>query len=202
MRHDSKPDHQRSAAAKPKATLSTTQNLPDFPLGGGAANRAMMACPGGERSYTASTGRQAICKPLPQEPFCPWASAGVAQWKVDGQPIATRTGRSYQWIPVFVPVTKAMKQRTWPRFTAACSPLAFTPLTACVARGAPSSALFGAYFPFWLLSAVMGIVGALVAHRVFVATGWARTVPYQLSVCTAIGVVVGVLVWLSGTGQL
>jgi uncharacterized membrane protein YeaQ/YmgE (transglycosylase-associated protein family) len=76
------------------------------------------------------------------------------------------------------------------------------PLAGCVARGAPSYALFGAYFPFWLLSAVTGIVGALVAHRAFVATGYVRRVPYQLSVCTAIGIVVGVLVWLWGTGQL
>ncbi|WP_028227139.1 hypothetical protein [Paraburkholderia ferrariae] len=95
-----------------------------------------------------------------------------------------------------------MKQRTGSRFAAACSPLAFMPLTGCATRGAPSFALFGAYFPFWLLSSVTGIAGAVVAHRVFVATGWVRAVPYQLSVCTAIGVVVGVLVWLSGTGQL
>jgi hypothetical protein len=95
-----------------------------------------------------------------------------------------------------------MKQRTWPGFVAACSPLAFTPLAGCAGHGAPSFALFGAYFPFWLVSAVIGIVGALVAHRVFVATGWVRRVPYQLSVCTSIGTVVGVLVWLFGTGQL
>lgn len=95
-----------------------------------------------------------------------------------------------------------MKQRTWPRFAAACSPLAFTPLAGCVAHGAPSYVLFGAYFPFWLLSAVIGVVGALVAHRAFVSTGWIRVVPYQLFVCTSIGIVVGVLVWLSGTGQL
>jgi hypothetical protein len=105
-------------------------------------------------------------------------------------------------IPVFVPVTKAMKQRTWSRIASACSSLALMPLAGCVARGAPSFVLFGAYFPFWLLSSVMGVVGALVAHRAFVATGWARGVPYQLSVCTAIGIVVGVFFWLLGTGQL
>jgi uncharacterized membrane protein YeaQ/YmgE (transglycosylase-associated protein family) len=95
-----------------------------------------------------------------------------------------------------------MKPRTWPRLVAACSALAITPLAGCAAHGAPSLALFGAYFPFWLLSAVTGIVGALVAHRIFIATGWVRAVPYQLSVCTAIGIVVGVLIWLQGTGQL
>ncbi|POR50246.1 YtcA family uncharacterized protein [Paraburkholderia eburnea] len=95
-----------------------------------------------------------------------------------------------------------MKQRTWPRTATACSLLASAPLAGCAARGAPSFALFGAYFPFWLTSGVAGVVGAVVAHRVFVKTGWAREVPYQLSVCTAIGVVVGVLVWLLGTGAL
>lgn len=94
-----------------------------------------------------------------------------------------------------------MKQRTRSRFAAACSPLATTLLGGCVAHGAPSWVLFGAYFPFWLLSSVTGIVGALAAHRAFVATGWVRAVPYQLSVCTAIGIVVGVVVWLWGTGQ-
>lgn len=95
-----------------------------------------------------------------------------------------------------------MKQRTWPRSAIACLLLASAPLAGCAARGAPSFALFGAYFPFWLTSSVAGVVGALLAHRVFVKTGWARTVPYQLSVCTAIGVIVGVLVWLLGTGAL
>jgi hypothetical protein len=62
--------------------------------------------------------------------------------------------------------------------------------------------LFGAYFPLWLLSSLAGIAGALIAHRMFVATGWVRVVPYQLSVCASIGLAVGVLVWLSGTGWL
>jgi len=74
------------------------------------------------------------------------------------------------------------------------------PLAGCMSRGAPSYVLFGAYFPLWLVSAIVGIVGAIVAHRVFVATGWAATVPYQLAVCTAIGLVVAVIVWLTGTG--
>ncbi|MDN7524642.1 hypothetical protein QZM97_03530 [Burkholderia orbicola] len=74
------------------------------------------------------------------------------------------------------------------------------PLAGCASRGAPSYVLFGAYFPLWLVSAIVGIVGAIVAHRVFVATGWAATVPYQLAVCTAIGLVVAVIVWLTGTG--
>jgi hypothetical protein len=75
-------------------------------------------------------------------------------------------------------------------------------LGGCTFRGAPSYALFGAYFPLWLLSGVIGMAGALVAHRLFVATGWVRVIPYQLSVCTAIGFAVAALIWLSGTEQL
>ncbi|RXN86121.1 hypothetical protein C7R54_20490 [Achromobacter aloeverae] len=66
--------------------------------------------------------------------------------------------------------------------------------------GAPSYALFGAYFPHWLFSAVLGIFVALAAHRLFVATGWSRTIPLQLSVCTAIGLVAAVLAWALGAG--
>ncbi len=75
-------------------------------------------------------------------------------------------------------------------------------LQGCTLRGAPSYEIFGAYFPLWLLSAVVGFVGAIIAHRIFVSTGWAQIVPFQLSVCVAIGLTVSVLFWLSGTGQL
>jgi len=75
-------------------------------------------------------------------------------------------------------------------------------LQGCALHGAPSYEIFGAYFPLWLTSAVIGLVGALIAHRLFVSTGWAQTVPYQLSVCLAIGLTVAVLFWLAGTGLL
>ena len=76
------------------------------------------------------------------------------------------------------------------------------PLQGCATHGAPSYAIFGAYFPLWLLSAVIGATGALIAHRVFVMTGWSATVPLQRSVCVAIGLTIAVIVWLAGTGQL
>jgi len=75
-------------------------------------------------------------------------------------------------------------------------------LQGCTLRGAPSYEIFGAYFPLWLLAGVLGLIGALIAHRIFVSTGWAQVVPFQLSVCVAIGLTVAVLVWLSGTGHL
>ncbi len=68
--------------------------------------------------------------------------------------------------------------------------------------GAPSFGLFGAYFPLWLLSALAGIAGAIIAWRVFVATGWAETVGFQLLVNTAIGLMIAEIVWLIGTGHI
>lgn len=68
--------------------------------------------------------------------------------------------------------------------------------------GAPSFSLLGAYFPLWLLSAVLGIAGAVVSYRVFIMTGWAQTVRYQLLVNTAIGVMIAEIVWLLGTGHM
>ncbi|CAE6734461.1 hypothetical protein [Paraburkholderia haematera] len=90
-----------------------------------------------------------------------------------------------------------------PRFPAVAVVVALSlSLQGCTLRGAPSYEIFGAYFPLWLLSAIAGFVGALIAHRIFVSTGWAQIVPFQLSVCLAIGLTVAVLFWLSGTGQL
>ena len=79
--------------------------------------------------------------------------------------------------------------------------LASVLLTGCSAAGAPSYDLFGAFFPAWLMCGILGIAGALVARVVFVSTGLANTLPYQLAVCTAIGVITALLVWLVGFGH-
>ncbi len=68
--------------------------------------------------------------------------------------------------------------------------------------GAPSFSLFGAYFPLWLLSALFGIVGAVISYRLFIKTGWAEIVRYPLLVHTAIGVMIAEIVWLLGTGHI
>jgi len=73
-------------------------------------------------------------------------------------------------------------------------------LSGCGAAGAPSFDLFGAFFPAWLLCGTVGIAGAVVARVVFVSTGLAHRLPYQLAVCTAIGVITALLVWLVGFG--
>ena len=43
------------------------------------------------------------------------------------------------------------------------------PAKAAFPAGAPSYVIFGAYLPRWLLAGLIGIVAALVAHRLFVA---------------------------------
>ncbi|HEY2256108.1 MAG TPA: YtcA family lipoprotein, partial [Variovorax sp.] len=50
-------------------------------------------------------------------------------------------------------------------------PLISLALGGCAQRGAPSLALFGAYFPAWMLCALFGILMALAARTVFVASG-------------------------------
>jgi YtcA-like protein len=67
--------------------------------------------------------------------------------------------------------------------------------------GAPSFVLFGAFFPAWMLCGALGIIGAGMARAAFVASGFADVLPYQLFVCSAVGTIVALVVWLSGFGQ-
>jgi hypothetical protein len=62
--------------------------------------------------------------------------------------------------------------------------------------GAPSFELFGAFFPAWLLCGFLGVAGAITARVLFVKTGLARAFPYQLAVCTSLGSVTALLVWM------
>jgi hypothetical protein len=72
--------------------------------------------------------------------------------------------------------------------------------TSCSSGAAPTFILFGAFFPAWLLCGIVGIAGAVVARLAFVGSGFANALPYQLVVCTAIGVITALLVWLIGFG--
>jgi YtcA family len=74
-------------------------------------------------------------------------------------------------------------------------------LSGCSAGGAPSFDLFGAFFPAWLLCGVIGIAAAGVARVAFISSGLANALPYQLTVCTAIGVIAALLIWLIGFGR-
>jgi hypothetical protein len=91
--------------------------------------------------------------------------------------------------------------RTQPHLASGFIFLVSFPLGGCSAGAAPSFDLFGAFFPAWLLCGVIGIAGATAARVVFVSTGLANTLPYQLGVCSAIGVITALLVWLVGFGH-
>ena len=74
-------------------------------------------------------------------------------------------------------------------------------LGGCSASGAPSFDLFGAFFPAWLLCGAIGIAGAAIARVALVSSGLSNVLPYQLALCTAIGVITAVLFWLVAFGQ-
>ena len=76
------------------------------------------------------------------------------------------------------------------RGPAATLALAAFTLNACAVQGAPAYTLFGAYFPAWMFCATLGILAAIVARALFVATGFASVLPLQLFVCASIGLCV------------
>jgi hypothetical protein len=78
---------------------------------------------------------------------------------------------------------------------------AATCLGGCSGAGAPSFDLFGAFFPAWMICALIGIVGATAARAAFVGTGLSGVLPYQLFVCTAIGIVTAILASLLWFGR-
>jgi hypothetical protein len=74
-------------------------------------------------------------------------------------------------------------------------------ISGCSTGGAPSFDLFGAFFPAWLLCGIAGVAGAVTARIAFVSSGVANALPYQLAVCTAIGVITALLFWLVSFGH-
>jgi hypothetical protein len=76
-----------------------------------------------------------------------------------------------------------------------------TALGGCASHGAPSFVLFGAFFPAWMLCALIGIFGAIAARGIFVAAGLDSVFPFQLFVCSSVGLVVATLTWLIWFGQ-
>jgi hypothetical protein len=67
--------------------------------------------------------------------------------------------------------------------------------------GAPTFDLFGAFFPAWLLCVVLGIFVALGARIFFATRGLTEIVPFQLAVCTSLGAIFALLVWLLCFGR-
>jgi hypothetical protein len=79
--------------------------------------------------------------------------------------------------------------------------IASAALGGCASRGAPSFVLFGAFFPAWMLCALIGIFGAIAARGIFVAAGLESVLPFQLFVCSSVGLLVATLTWLIWFGQ-
>lgn len=74
-------------------------------------------------------------------------------------------------------------------------------LGGCVPAGAPAIPFFGAYFPSWLLCALLGIVGAVVIRLVFIRTGIDDALPARLAVYICIAAGLGFLVSTIGFGR-
>ncbi len=67
--------------------------------------------------------------------------------------------------------------------------------------GAPSVTIAGAYFPAWLLCAIIAVLVAVFIRALMVATGLANYIPYQLAVCCSAGAVVALILWHLWAGR-
>ena len=61
--------------------------------------------------------------------------------------------------------------------------------------GAPSVTIAGAYFPAWLLCAVIAVLVAAFIRAFMVAARLADYIPYQLAVCCSAGAIVALILW-------
>lgn len=74
-------------------------------------------------------------------------------------------------------------------------------LAGCVSAGAPAIPLFGAYFPSWLLCAMVGILGAVILRLLFVRAGIDDALPIRLPVYVCIAAGIGFAVSILGFGR-
>jgi hypothetical protein len=89
-----------------------------------------------------------------------------------------------------------MHAQSKPAVAARFAPLTLFLLAGCATRGAPAFVLFGSFFPGWLFCAVLGVAAAIAARIAFVALKLSNVLPFQLFVCSAIGLSAALLVWL------
>ncbi|MBV8798948.1 MAG: hypothetical protein JO208_03950 [Alphaproteobacteria bacterium] len=80
--------------------------------------------------------------------------------------------------------------RVTPLVVASCT------LTGCSLAGAPSFQLFGAFFPAWMLCALIGVIGAAGTRVVLTNPTFRDLIPFPLATCKAAGFIVGLLVWM------
>jgi hypothetical protein len=62
--------------------------------------------------------------------------------------------------------------------------------------GAPTFAVVGAYFPAWMLCALLGIATAIVARAVFSGFGLDAILPAKLFVYTSIALIAGIAMFI------
>ena len=70
--------------------------------------------------------------------------------------------------------------------------------TGCSA--APSQNILGSYFPSWMICALVGVAGAIVARLIFVAVGIERYLPAPLVVYLALTAAFAFGIWLIWLG--
>jgi len=139
---------------------------------------------GSERCDRAAGG-----KPAPRELCCYWPR----QSSIRGQFIQERGNPRRR---------RDLTGRTLKRnLTALCVLALPLALCGCSRGGAPSLELFGAFFPAWMLCAVLGIIVALGARIAFTTRRLAGALPFQLPLCASIGLIVALLVWLLWFGR-
>jgi hypothetical protein len=68
-------------------------------------------------------------------------------------------------------------------------------LSGCSFAAAPSFELFGAFFPAWMICALIGIFGAAAARVLLTSRTLDDTIPFELALCTAVGVIVSLIAW-------
>jgi hypothetical protein len=73
-------------------------------------------------------------------------------------------------------------------------------LVGCGLRGAPWFSLFGAYFPAWMLCALIGVLGAVLARVVFIAIGLDAIARARLLTYGSLGLVLALGTWQCGFG--
>ena len=62
---------------------------------------------------------------------------------------------------------------------------------------APLLTVAGAYFPAWLACASLAVLVACFARVVMVATQLSQFIPFQLLVCSSIGMIAALIVWFT-----
>jgi hypothetical protein len=61
---------------------------------------------------------------------------------------------------------------------------------------APSIVVFGSYFPAWILCAVVGVLGAVIARFILARLGVDEFLPLRLAVYLCLAIVFGLGLWL------